>query len=67
VTVNDGAAVTLDENKIQDAAQWDGLHGIITNIKQDASQSLILRYARLWIISFLQHIMIPKLRHSESL
>ena len=50
VTVNNDATVSLDKNKIEDAAQWDGLHGIITNIKNDSPQSLILRYARLWII-----------------
>ena len=32
------------------AAQWDGLHGIITNIRHDAATALISRYARLWII-----------------
>ena len=32
------------------AAQWDGLHGVISNIKEDGPQSLIARYAKLWII-----------------
>lgn len=50
VTVNDDATVALDENKIEDAAQWDGLHGIITNIREDAPASLIARYAKLWVI-----------------
>ena len=50
VTVNDDATVIVDETKIENAAQWDGLHGIITNIRDDASASLISRYARLWII-----------------
>lgn len=50
VTVNDDATVALDENKIDDAAQWDGLHGIITNIREDAPASLIARYAKLWVI-----------------
>ena len=50
VSVNDDAMVTLDQNKIEDAAQWDGLHGIITNIRNDAPGSLIARYAKLWII-----------------
>lgn len=50
VSVNEDATVILDENKISDAAQWDGLHGIITNIKEDSPASLIARYARLWII-----------------
>jgi len=50
VSVNDSATVSLDENKIDSAAQWDGLHGIITNIRDDAPASLISRYAKLWII-----------------
>ncbi len=50
VTVNDDATVALDENKIEEGAQWDGLHGIITNIQKDDRASLISRYAKLWII-----------------
>lgn len=50
VTVNEDATVALDENKINDAQQWDGLHGIITNIRDDAAASLIARYAKLWVI-----------------
>ena len=50
VTVNDDATVALDGNKIEDAAQWDGLHGIITNIREDSPASLLARYAKLWVI-----------------
>lgn len=50
VTVNDEAVVTLDEEKIEAAAQWDGLHGIITNIRDQTPDVLLARYARLWII-----------------
>jgi transposase len=50
VTVNDEASASLDETKINDAAQWDGLHGIITNIRDDSPISLIARYAKLWVI-----------------
>jgi hypothetical protein len=50
VSVNEDATVTLDENKIDEAAQWDGLHGIITNIRHDSPASLIARYAKLWVI-----------------
>lgn len=50
VTVNENATVALDENKIDIAAQWDGLHGIITNIRNDLPTSLIARYAKLWVI-----------------
>lgn len=50
VNVNEEATVTLDENKIEKSAQWDGLHGIITNIKDEVPSILISRYARLWVI-----------------
>ena len=41
MTVNDDATVALDENKVANSAQWDGLHGIITNIPDDSPESLI--------------------------
>jgi transposase len=50
VTVSEDATVVLDTNKIAQDAQWDGLHGIITNISDDTPQSLIARYAKLWMI-----------------
>jgi transposase len=50
VTRDENASISLDENKISAAEEWDGLHGIITNIREDSPQSLISRYARLWII-----------------
>jgi transposase len=50
VTKDENAAVTLDTTKIANDAQWDGLHGIITNISDDSAESLIARYARLWVI-----------------
>lgn len=50
VTKDGNALVTIDENKIEQDAQWDGLHGIITNIRNENAESLIARYARLWVI-----------------
>lgn len=50
ITRDQNASISLDADKIADAAQWDGLHGIITNIRDDAPQSLLMRYARLWVI-----------------
>ena len=37
-------------DKILAAREWDGLHGVITNIKEDSPGSIIARYARLWKI-----------------
>jgi transposase len=50
VTRDENASITLDEDKIAAAQEWDGLHGVITNIQEDSPQSLIARYARLWVI-----------------
>ena len=50
ITKDEDATITLDTDKIEAASRWDGLHGIITNIKPDSAESLISRYARLWVI-----------------
>lgn len=50
VTRDENALISLDDHKIAKAEEWDGLHGIITNISDDSPQSLIARYARLWVI-----------------
>lgn len=50
VSVSESAGAFLDDDKIELATQWDGLHGIITNIEKAPATSLIARYARLWVI-----------------
>ena len=50
-TVTDESSKTvLNEERIAEDALWDGLHGVITNIKGDAAETIIARYARLWVI-----------------
>jgi transposase len=50
-TKTDAASKTvLDDEMIAKDAMWDGLHGVITNIKDDKPESFIARYARLWVI-----------------
>lgn len=50
-TVTDESSKTvLDEERIAKDALWDGLHGVITNLKHDEAGSIIARYARLWVI-----------------
>lgn len=50
-TITDKASKTvLNEERIAEDALWDGLHGVITNIKNDEAETIIARYARLWII-----------------
>lgn len=50
VTKDEHASISIDQQKIAQAAEWDGLHGIITNITTDDPASLLARYARLWVI-----------------
>jgi transposase len=40
----------INENKIQEDALWDGLHGIITNTHESSAQELLTRYKGLWQI-----------------
>lgn len=50
-TVTDEASKTvIDEERIAADALWDGLHGVITNIKDEEAEAIIARYARLWVI-----------------
>lgn len=49
-TSTDASKTFLDEEKIYEDSLWDGLHGVITNIKEDSKESILARYARLWII-----------------
>lgn len=49
-TSSQGGTTHLDEGKIQEDAQWDGLHGIITNDHTIDAKQAIATYARLWVI-----------------
>ena len=40
----------LNEEKINQDALWDGLHGIITNVKDKTASELLERYRGLWRI-----------------
>jgi transposase len=40
----------LDEEKIAEDMAWDGLHGVITNIKEQSHTEILAKYARLWKI-----------------
>ena len=42
--------IELDENKLEQAVQWDGLHGIITNAKGLTSKEAKGYYHQLWQI-----------------
>jgi transposase len=49
-TKSDNCKTVLDEVKIAEDMAWDGLHGVITNIKEATHATIISRYARLWKI-----------------
>lgn len=50
LTTDKKAVIRLDDNKIQQETQWDGLHGVITTLKDDSAASILARYANLWVI-----------------
>lgn len=41
---------TINHEKIANDAQWDGLHGVITNVKDETCAELLSRYRDLWKI-----------------
>ncbi len=49
-STDDSSKVVIDEVKIAQDSDWDGMHGIITNISDEAAGVLIGRYSRLWVI-----------------
>ena len=44
------STLTVDENKIADAARWDGLQGFITNIRETPVEEILSHYRSLWHI-----------------
>lgn len=42
--------ISLDLDKISHDAEWDGMHGIVTNIVNAKTSDLIRRYSNLWRI-----------------
>lgn len=50
VTVEKGSKAFINDAKIAESARWDGLHGIITNNRDDDAERLLSRYQSLWQI-----------------
>jgi len=40
--------VSVNEEKIMEAAQWDGLHGVLTNVKDLKAEKILEQYHGLW-------------------
>jgi transposase len=54
-TTQEASISKIDQEKINQAASWDGMHGIISNIKNaderfNNALDLLARYRRLWVI-----------------
>jgi transposase len=45
-----GGEAMVDDDKIAADAEWDGLHGIITNVRDERPEKLLSRYRDLWNI-----------------
>lgn len=50
IKVSNGSAVSIDEEKLEKLALWDGLHGIITNDKKLTIEEAQEQYSMLWQI-----------------
>ena len=46
--INGNSKLTINESKIEEAKQWDGLHGILTNIKSPEAADILNQYKGLW-------------------
>ena len=44
------ATAEIDDAKVSKAEDWDGMHGILTNMKEADARELRARYSRLWKI-----------------
>lgn len=42
--------VVINESKIEEDEKWDGLHGVITNVKEESAIKILSHYSRLWEI-----------------
>jgi transposase len=49
-TKSENSKTIVDQDKIDEDAKWDGMHGIISNIKEESAVALLARYSRLWKI-----------------
>lgn len=50
ITIDADSEITLNEDKIIEAEKWDGLHGLITNIKDLNAEDIYGYYRGLWQI-----------------
>ena len=44
----DGKAVIIDQDKVQEDCRWDGFYAIVTNAKKLPAQKILFQYHNLW-------------------
>jgi transposase len=49
-TKTEASETSIDSLKIEQDAEWDGLHGVISNCQNASATELLTRYGRLWKI-----------------
>lgn len=45
-----GGEAIVNESRIDEDAKWDGIHGVITNIREKPAADILARYSDLWQI-----------------
>jgi transposase len=46
--VDGQSRIEIDEDKIKEASQWDGLHGVVTNAQGMTEAEILKQYVNLW-------------------
>lgn len=49
-STKENTGIYVDEDKINRDALWDGMHGVLTSLKEEKAETILARYARLWVI-----------------
>jgi len=52
LTLEGESSFTINEEKIAESSQWDGLHGIITNCDTMSDKELLEQYNNLWNVEY---------------
>lgn len=50
ITIEKSSQIALNEEKIEKESLWDGLHGLITNLKEEEAHVIYNHYRGLWTI-----------------
>jgi transposase len=50
ITVTGDSEISINDTKLEQAARWDGMHGIMSNIKKMSPSDLLSQYRSLWEI-----------------